>query len=187
MRHLQARGLPDRESETDTDYVGFYFSHATRVLPSGTTAHAMFAVIYREFDPAAKPGQPPAPQPVHLRRYGLYKKPGDELGLRVSEKAAGLRFTPKVPRPGPWRPVVLEVRPGEVHLWWQADDGTMPTLARWADGRPADEYEKLKASYEKKAPGAAAALPGWSPDMPFGLISRRSSVAFRNVVITPLP
>jgi len=201
IRHLQTKGLSSKDAEPETDFLGFYFSHATRTLPSGATVHAMFALTYREFDrdfdPVARPGQPPKPQSVFLRRYGLYLKPGDkkpgddkpdaELGLRVSEKAAGLRFTPKLPRPGLWRPVILEVKPDEIHLRWQTDDGKMTTLARWADGQPAAEYENLKASFDKLIPGAAAALPAWSPDMPFGLLSRRSSVAFRNLVITPLP
>ncbi len=62
----------------------------------------------------------------------------------------------------------------------------MVTLADWTGDKTRDQYEEMKATLDPRAPGAPAVLPGWRPDMPFGLVSFKSSLSVRNVVVTPL-
>ena len=86
----------------------------------------------------------------------------------------------------------VEFSPDEVHIQWRADKlnkndpDKMVTLARWNVEQVRSQYEMAKKDLETLAPGSEQILPNWSPKLSFGIISRRSIVAIRNVMVIPL-
>ena len=59
--------------------------------------------------------------------------------------------------------------------------------ARWTKDKTTGQYEKMRAALAARDLVAAQNLPGWSPDAAFGILSYKSAVALRNVILTPLP
>jgi hypothetical protein len=79
------------------------------------------------------------------------------------------------------------VTPDAVRVRWQADDGSMVDLIHWPAAQVATQYDRLRAAADRVCPGAAAALPDWSPRRPMGLVAFKSAVAVRDLVIEPIP
>ena len=187
--------------QAPSDYTGVYFGYGAGTATDRTVAHALFAVTYKDYHRAADPLNPENADkfPVHLQRLGFFQPPDPDRAIpAIQVKRAALRFTvppprePGVRRVGEWRPVVIDVGPEEARVRWLSDPDwmgrrRMESLVDWTEKRPVTEYEKLKAGMEASAPGAAVALPAWSPRMPFGIVSYKSSVAVRKVVIEPRP
>lgn len=186
VRHLRPQAPP--VGLVENDYVGVYFGHSSGgVAPR--VGHAALAVTFEDYP--AKPAAPDAPKrPLWMRRLG-FTQGGDQWVKEDSGKPAAILFDPSPKRPGPWRRIVIDVARDEVVVQWCPDPDNKPdvleTLARWSGTRTQDEYTKLKNKLNDRVPGMAAAIPNWSPRMPFGIVAHRSSVSFRNVVLTPRP
>ncbi len=187
LRHWPVPADRTRPEDPDTDFVGVYFGHASAPAGNGLT-HAALLVTFRDSDHnSALRGEPAAPQPVVLRRNGFVQYPDRTVGNSWAQVGGGLKFRPVTKRPGRWRTISVEVTPDRVVVLWRDDAGTMVPLAELTADKARDHYDKVRAALDKAAPGAAGALPPWSPDLGFGVISYKAAVAVRNVIVTPLP
>jgi hypothetical protein len=165
------------------EYIGFYFGYGSAKGENGTTAHTMLAVPFTEgMDPGARNGR----HPVGFSRLGYYQDPRHALTQNRATSAV-LWFTPKPTRPGPWRTVTLDVSKDQVLVRWKSTaEAEVETLVDWSGEKARKWYDELKADMNRYAPGVQADLPVWGPDLPFGVVSSRASVAVKNVAVTPL-
>ena len=187
LRQLQSRAGP-APGGPEMEFIGFYFGYSSGVANDGTTVHAMYGITFKDYPPPIRP--PPKktpPRAVFLRAMEFFQ---DSLRVLPSDSAniAAREFTPKTTRPGDWRPIEIELTPDGARVEWLDDPppkgtGQLVTLARISGENLRRDY----AMASKTKLGKTANLPVWSPRMSFGVLSHRSSVAIRNVVITPLP
>ncbi len=198
MKHLKGKSSTDPQ-QIDMDSVGFYFAHSTTTR-GDTSTHACFVVMYKDYElpPVAK--KRPNGRAVNLSRLGFVQDLNGHVERLGYANNDALEFTPKQNANGPlradagdWRPIVAEITSEEIHIQWRADKlrpedpDRMVTLARWSGDKTRSLYEKLKSDIYRSVPSAEGGLQEWSPRMPFGVLAYRSSVAIRNVRITPIP
>jgi serine/threonine-protein kinase len=183
LRHLQTVSDSLR-----SEFVGFYFGHATLEPAPDVTTHRLLAVTLLDGAPPATFGLPPGQAPLQFQLFRFTQSPDDPLVPATGALAPAVPFTPRDRLPGPWRKIVVEVTPDEVHVLWKenAADGAAPrTVIRWTAAEVRRRFETPRASGTSGAEPAGW-IPGWNPDRPFGVISRQAAVAIRNVVVTPL-
>lgn len=88
----------------------------------------------------------------------------------------------------PWRVLTLTVGPDEVRAeWGAAGDAPRPLPVFRAAADRARRTASHRDFYERSAPTFRPPETGWSARRPVGVYARRAAVAFRNVVIEPLP
>jgi serine/threonine-protein kinase len=100
-------------------------------------------------------------------------------------------FSPAKRFPGPWRKLVVEVRPDRIlPSWW---DEKTKKLAPMGQGLNAEGLKSVTNSLQQQAdklkdvPSAPRTIEPIQPRSGLGLFAFRSKASFRNVVIEPLP
>jgi hypothetical protein len=100
-------------------------------------------------------------------------------------------FPPAKGFPGPWRKLVVEVRPDHVvPFWW---DEKTKKLAPLGQGLTAEGLQFVTKSLQQQAdnlkdvPSAPRTIEPFQPRSGLGLCAFRGKASFRNVVIEPLP
>jgi hypothetical protein len=102
-----------------------------------------------------------------------------------------LDFSPATGFPGPWRKLVVEVRPDKnLPFWW---DEKTKKLAPLGQGLNREGLEFVRTSLQQEAtklkdlPSAPRTIEPLQPRSGLGLYGFRSKASFRNVTIEPLP
>jgi serine/threonine-protein kinase len=100
-------------------------------------------------------------------------------------------FSPATRFPGPWRKLVVEVRPHKnLPFWWDEKTKKLEPLGQ---GLNAEGLKFVTDSLQQEAdklkdlPSAPRTIEAIQPRSGLGLYAFRSKASFRNVVIEPLP
>jgi hypothetical protein len=179
----------DRPDMAHVGRVGVYFGRHT--YETGST-YRPFHVLRLEFADENIWQQEPVP-------------PTGRLGLMACMVVAPPGSTDKVPAiglgshdfppatgfPGPWRKLVVEVRPDKIlPFWW---DEKTKKFAPMGQGLNAEGLKFVTQSLQQEAdklkdvPSAPRTIAAFQPRSGLGLYAFRSKASFRNVVIEPLP
>ena len=99
-------------------------------------------------------------------------------------------FPPATGFPGPWRKLVVEVRPDKIlPFWWDEKTKKLAPLGQGLDAKGLKFVTKSlqqEANKLKNLPSAPRAIEALQPRSALGLYAFRSKASFRNVVIEPL-
>jgi serine/threonine-protein kinase len=182
----QVRAQIRHHTSENEGEVGLYFSHRLFLGP-GAPVHFFVHVGYNDVVPKLGP-----PLPLPRRQVGnrvrliprLYAEGGegsvwdDRLGGPASEL-----FRPGGFAGGPWRTLVLEVRPDRACASWQG----LP-VGELTAKRVADSVASALKMRAKRPDGASlpATVPALDARGGMGLFVFKSSVSFRQVAIEPL-
>src|SRR5262249_34067155 len=88
--------------------------------------------------------------------------------------------------PGPWRVIEVLVTPDEVAVLWAQPDGTLAPVGALPVVAVRRESVRPHEALDKRAPNHGITFPQWTPRAALGVWSYRSTVAIRNVTLTPL-
>jgi hypothetical protein len=171
--------------------VGLFLGHTPFARAWGPPARGFLLVDFLDFDRGAALGRPPAPQSMRLGWQHLAAAPG-KLPSGHHALLAHSDFFAKATFPGSWWTVVAEVTPESV------------TVRSARAGEPERELANLRREqirdglrlFKIQAGAVRQAAPDldlgplpedWNPLGGAGIWCVRSRVAFKNVVVTPLP
>jgi eukaryotic-like serine/threonine-protein kinase len=100
-------------------------------------------------------------------------------------------FSPATGFPGPWRKLVVEVRPDKIlWYWWNEKTKKLELVQQGLNAEGLDFVRKSlqqAADQLKDLPSAPRTIAAFQPRSGLGLYAFRSKASFRNVVIEPLP
>jgi serine/threonine-protein kinase len=180
----------DKPEVTGVGRVGVYFGRHTYETAS---AYRPFHVLRLEFaDEDLSHNPPPLPPTSRLGLMGcLVVAPPGSPEQVPAVGFGGHDFSPAKKFPGPWRKLVVEVRPDKIlPFWW---DEKTKKLAPLGHGLNAEGLKFVTKSLRQEAdklkdlPSAPRTIEPIRPRSGLGLYAFRSKASFRNVVIEPLP
>lgn len=165
--------------------VGLYFGRSSPQAGDGIPAHFMFAATYNDHILAASRSQGNA---VMLRTSLIVPRPeAPPLDQTATVEKSEIRFAGR-DLPGDWRRLRVEIRPEGCKVFWaQRPGGPEELLADLSAADINELYRSMAETLDAKHPGLGVPTPAWNPRTPFGIWSRGTAVAFRNVVVEPLP
>jgi serine/threonine-protein kinase len=186
---FRAEVREDKPDMANVGRVGMYFCRHTYET---TSAYPPFHVLRLEFEDENRFKGMGVPPIGRLELMGCLfvaapgrpeKSPAFGLG--------GHDFTPATGLPGPWRKLVVEVRPDKIQPYWW--DEKTQKLVPLGQGLNAEGLKFVTTSLQQGAdslkdlPTAPRTIAAVQPRSGLGLYAFRCKGSFRNVVIEPLP
>jgi hypothetical protein len=177
--------------------VGVYFGYDEQVAADGRRAATFFQVRYNDRVPVPN-DRGPTPVPEVEVKAALVVQKEKAVPQPHFLPVGGLPFTPVVkgiprPWPGEWRQIVIDVSPDGVQVRWREGGELVPVPcgAPRADRLTGDQvraaYARLDTPFRERLAGSGLTTRPWHPRMPLGVLAYQSEIAFRNVVLEPLP
>jgi serine/threonine-protein kinase len=191
---LQERGDPIPNGGVRSEStVGLYFGYATYPGPTGWQFHSLFVVPYTDLSelpaPALRGIKPKPTQSIVQFSSLLLAAHPDRNPNTHWDRTGNVPFTPD-PRhkwPGQWRRVEFEITPERIRTLWAESPTAAPQLVHELTEKEMVEWcDRMAQSSAMDVPGFHV-ITVWNPRLPFGIFCDRSTVAFRNVTIEPLP
>jgi hypothetical protein len=179
----------DKPDMAHVGRVGVYFS---RHAYESASAYRPFHALRFEFaDENIDPFFPPPPRGrVQLMACLIVAPPGSTE--KVPAFGLGSHdFSPATGFPGPWRKLVVEVRPDKIlPSWWDEKTKKLAPLGQGLNDEGlkfVTESLQQEADKLKDSPAAPRTIEAIQPRSGLGLYAFRSKASFRNVAIEPLP
>lgn len=190
LRHMGADPPPPKGAIT-MGYIGFYCGHDVQAGPDGKFMNTLIALKFADIEPLPQDEKAPkAPKErvgVPMGFAAFAQQPNDRSVTPSWSHTSKRPFQPRpgAQFPGLWRRVRFDVAP----------DGV---IGYWSDDAAGEFFEVLNANaemiqskfnyvYSEQASLVPGVAPQWRPRGSLGVIAHRSTVAFRNITIEPLP
>ncbi|MFO0802357.1 MAG: serine/threonine-protein kinase [Gemmataceae bacterium] len=180
------RALPDA-------FVGMYCGFDMQAGPPGKFMNCLTALKFVDIEPVPLPKDEKFPNRAPER-------PGVQVGLAAFSQQpenptlvpswSHSSKTPFVPNPlswpGHWRGLRFDVTPEGITAYWSATGagGDFVEVQRLAAESIQSQYRSLADDLKSLVPGV---VPQWRPRAALGVMAFRSTIAFHNVSIEPLP
>jgi hypothetical protein len=160
------------------------------LTPKNERMHSFFAISFSDYDI----GLVPPRNRVCCAANGILEQRGENPEPFTGFTDHRYEFTAGKNLPGKWRAVKYEVSPTNIKAFWRDDEQlgeNGKVKQQWVKFADLDQdqilacvkrVDDLMASYKPPHIGQHA---GWSPRRGIAIGCSRSSVAVRNVVITP--
>jgi hypothetical protein len=175
---VDGRGPDGRPSASGPFQIGFYFGRQRATGAKGWHADVCMAVRFSE-TPANRAGR------VSFGRLLLADSPTERRYMSDHSSHAAV-FPAATALPGPWHVVEAEITPEGIRVWFDPNGTTSDPFAVVRAADLARAYAAPKSGLDKLAPDNGIALPAWDPRGALGVWSDSSSVALRNVTLSPL-
>ena len=159
--------------------MGLYFGRQTAVGNDGSRAESCFAVRFTEF-----PTQVPNATAV-LGRVVVTESP-NQAPTRATMTLAGAPFEQATALPGLWRVIEVEVTPGGVKAWFGLPGEPLVAFPELGAAPVGRAVQSRHEALDVFAPNHGIVFPAWNSRGAIGVWSSLSSVAVRNVTVTPL-
>jgi serine/threonine-protein kinase len=179
----------DKPDEAHVGRVGVYFYHHAY---ESASAYRPFHALRLEFaDENFLQGMPLPPAGRVQLMATLIVAPAGSTEKSPAFGLGSQDFSPGTGFPGPWRKLVVEVRPDKnLQFWWDEKTKKLVPLGKGlnAEGLKYVTNELQKdADKLKDLPSAPRTIEAIQPRSGLGLYAFRSKASFRNVAIEPLP
>jgi hypothetical protein len=179
----------DKPEVTGVGRVGVYFCRHTYESDS---SYRPFHALRLEFADEDLFKQPPLPPTGRLGLMAcLIVAPSGSPEKVPAVGCGGHDFSPATSFPGPWRKLVVEVRPDKIMpYWWNEKSNKLELVEKGLDANGlkfVTQSLQQEADKLKDLPSAPRTIADFQPRSGLGLYAFRSKASFRNVVIEPLP
>ena len=173
-------------------YIGLFFGFNQMI--DGQSLHHAVEVEWSEFYGADRNnpiGNGRVVSDVHrVVGYMRLYIPNKQLTTALYGVEGNYYFTPfDTKQRKEWRKIEIEVSPEGLHVWFQTDRATNTMADAMFIRRDIieDRIAKQQAIYRQKVGlPISTELVHWSPRGPIGIFAARSTLSFRNVVLTPM-
>jgi hypothetical protein len=170
--------------------VGLFIGYNERPGPKGRPACSFLAVKCSNDLTSGQPARTPHPMATFDRLAVVpAPMPGRPALVSVSKYGlGGAAFRPDPADPAPWRWVGVEVTPATIRaLWRETPTAPERTLAEIPAAEVPLKDAGLEAHLDRRPGLAGLRFAPWHPQQPIGIYCHNSVIAFRNVVLEPLP
>jgi hypothetical protein len=191
IREMDFRGaIPDREDHQQ--WYGLAVGYQMSPLPENGRLHSFFAITFRDFARVAADGQV-IPEVAKLHAPVIAERPGRNPESISGNAKYRISFVPSPRLPGKWRKVRLLIAPDRIQAFWREDspdtDGP-EKMTKFADLGPAEIAERIamtQGNLNRQNPKMPVNIPPWSTQGGIAIWCYKSSIAVRNVIVSPLP
>jgi hypothetical protein len=158
---------------------GLYFGRQSLVGNNDWRAENCFVIQFGEVV------KTPGPSPARFDRIAIVESPKRAASVS-SWRLADVSLAPGRTLPGPWRVIEVEVTPQNVRAWIGSLDSAPTAFAEQSAAKLGKCFTERHSALDKLNPNHGLVSPAWTGRAPFGIWSYCSSVAIRNVTLTPL-
>jgi serine/threonine protein kinase len=168
--------------------VGLFVGHVTGHGNDGSEAHGFLLVEFADYIPPEFRNAGITEAAVQPGGMLIAARPDTPLAQPQWGWYPVTWFAPADTLPGEWRVIQIEVRPTGIKFFWGERPGKpLKLLADVPAESIAGNYAQLQKWLDDNRPDSGISLSKWNPRTPFGVWSKSSAVAVRNVTVEILP